>query len=51
MPHAQLARNGGDGGTVARADSTLGGLGVGAEGSFEGCEGGKCMRFRRRGTL
>jgi hypothetical protein len=43
MPHAELACDSSGSGVVPGVDSTLGGLGMEAEGSSEGSEGGKFM--------
>jgi hypothetical protein len=50
MPRAALVCNGSGGGVVPRVDRTLGGLGMEAEGSGEGGDGG-CPHGRRRGSL
>jgi hypothetical protein len=42
MPHTELACDGGGSGVVPGVDSTLGGLGMEAEGCGEGSKGGKC---------
>jgi hypothetical protein len=51
MPHTKLACDGGCSGVVPGVDSTLGGLGVEAEGNGEGSEGGKWPHGRGRGSL
>jgi hypothetical protein len=51
MPHTELACDGGGSSVVPGLDSTLGGLGMEAEGSSEGSEGGKCPHCSRWGSL
>jgi hypothetical protein len=51
MPHTDLACDCGGSGVVRGVDSTLGWLGVEAEGSGEGSESGKCPHGRRQGSL